>query len=224
MNSINYACSLNNQGVDLLVSGESLRAMKAFQSALSLLKKADDEADKTTFCTNTMNASCDDASLPFCESTSTVEGLQDLRCYVYDHSIKISGNANGDITDEAVSLYIAIVLFNSALMSHSEGMALGGEKSLMKASVLYGLVAQLLTRCTMLEDTSTSILTLLALNNKAQIHYSHCEYVQSVDCMGQISKIMSIVRGLHSVLNHKDIEGLMFNGMLLRTPTTAQAA
>jgi hypothetical protein len=94
-----------------------------FQSALSLIHKADREAE-ITFCTNTMNIACDDASLPFCESISTVEGLQGLRCYVYDHSIMISDCANGDTTDEAVSLYIAIVLFNSALTSHSEGTAL----------------------------------------------------------------------------------------------------
>jgi hypothetical protein len=223
INSINYACSLNNQGVDLLVSDESSSAMKVFQSALSLLKKAVHEAE-TASCTD-MNVSCNDASLlTFCDSKSTVSGLQGLHYYVYDHGIMISGNDNGDTTDESLSLYIAILLFNLALTSHSEGMALGRDKSLKKASVLYGLVAQLLATCTIPEDTSTSIVTLLALNNKAQIHYDQCDYVQSNDCMKQISKIMASVRGLHSVLNIKDIEGLMINGMLLSTPTTAQAA
>jgi hypothetical protein len=37
-------------------------------------------------------------------------------------------------------------------------------------------------------------------------------------------KIIGSVHGLHSALNHKDIEGLMLNGMLLSAPTTAQAA
>jgi hypothetical protein len=68
------------------------------------------------------------------------------------------------------------------------------------------------------------ILTLLALNNKTTIHYDQCDYVQSVDCMGQISKIMGIANRLNSVLNYKDVEGHMRNGMLLSTPTTAQAA
>jgi hypothetical protein len=197
--------------------------MNVFQSALSLLKKADDEADKTTSNTKLNEVSCNDASLPFRESTFTVSGLQSLHCYVYDHGIIISGNVSGD-TVKTMSLYIAIVLFNSALASHSIGTALGREQSLMKASVLYGVVAQLLATCTMPEDTSTSILTLLALNNKAQIHYDKCEYVHSADCMQHILKIMGSVHGLHSVLNHKDIEGLMLNGMLLSTPTTAQAA
>jgi hypothetical protein len=221
MDSIKYACSLNNQGVDLLVSGESSRAMETFQSALSLLK-AVHEAE-TTFC-NERSVSCDNASLSFCESTSVVTGLQGLHCYVYDHGLMIAENTNGDTTDEAVSLYIAIVLFNLALASHSEGTALGREQSLMKASTLYSLVAQLLTRCTILEDTSSAILILLALNNKAHIHYDQCDYVQSVDCMLQISKIMGSARGLHSALNHKNLEGLLLNVIIMITPTAAQAA
>jgi hypothetical protein len=223
MNSIKHACSLNNKGIDLLVSGESSRAMAVFQSALSLLKKASDEAETTTSCPE-MNISCNEASLiSFCESTSTISGLQGLHCYVYDHGIMISDNVNGD-TSETILLYIAIVLFNSALTSHSEGMVLGREKSLMKASVLYSLAVQLLRKCTMSEYPSTTILTLFALNNKAQIHYDQCEYVQSVDCMQNISKIMGSVPGLHSALNYEDHEGILLNVMLLVTPTAANAA
>jgi hypothetical protein len=223
MNPIKYACSLNNQGVDLLVSGESSTAMIVFQSALSLLKKASDEAETTSSTEGNISYCNADASLPFCESASTVSGLQGLHCYVYDHGIMISDNVKGD-TDETRSLYIAIVLFNLALVSHSEGTALGREESLMRASKLYSFVVQLLTRCSIPEDTSTNILTLLALNNKAQIHYTQCEYIQSVYCMKTISDIMGRIRGLHSTLNHEDFEGLMFNVMLLSTPTAAQAA
>jgi hypothetical protein len=223
MNSIKYACSLNNQGVDLLVSGEASRAMNVFQSALSLLKKADDEADHETTSSTEMNVSCDNASLPFYESTSTMTGLQGLYYYVYDHGIMISDNINGDTTEETVSLYMAIVLFNLALASHSDGMAFGREKSLMKASVLYSLVTQLLSTLAM-QDTSTAILILLALNNKAQIHYDQCDYVQSIDCMLQMSKIVGSVRGLHSALHHKDLEEILLNVMILSTPTAAQAA
>jgi hypothetical protein len=228
MNSINYACSLNNQGVDLLVSGEPSRAIEVFQSALSLLKKANQEAE-TTSCTSTseMNISCDDASsLPFYESSSTVSGLQEgLHCYVYDHGIMIADNVSDD-TDETISLSIAIVLFNSALASHSEGTSLGREKSLVRASMLYSLAAQFLTRrCTsMPEDASTIILTLLALNNQALINYNHCEYVESFDCISKISNIMDSVRGLNSVLNQKIVEELLLNVMILSTPTAAQAA
>jgi hypothetical protein len=222
MNSIKYACSLNNLGVGLLVSGESSRAIEVFQGALSLLKKADHEAETTSF--TEMTISCDDASsLPFYESTSTVSGLQGLHYYVYDHGIMLSDDANED-TDEAIYLSIAIVLFNLALASHAEGKSLGQEKSLIRASVLYSLAAQILTRCTMPKAASSTILTLLTLNNQALIYYDQCEFVQSVDCMNKISKITGSVRGLHAALNHKVVEGLLLNVMLLSTPTAAQAA
>jgi hypothetical protein len=223
MNSINYACSLNNQGVELLVSGESSRAMNAFHSALSLLK-AVQKTFETTSCTEINEVSRSDASLPFYESTLTVSGLQSLHCYVYDHGLVISGNGDGDTTEETISLYIATVLFNSALASHSEGTALGLEKSLIKASKLYGLAAQLLTQCAILEETFTTILIMLALNNKAQIHYDQCDFVQSVDCMQRISKIMCSVCGINAAFNHKNLEQILLNVILMTAPTGAPAA
>jgi hypothetical protein len=225
MNSIKCACSLNNQGVNLLVSGESARAMKVFHSAVNLLKMAVHDAE-TISCTTEMNiTACDEASLPFCESTSTVSGLQGLHCFVYDHGIMIPGNAVNGETEVMISLYVAIVLFNLALASHCEGITLGRAKLLKKASTLYSLVVQLLTRCAMPEDTSTTtILTLLALNNKAQIHYDQCDYIESVDCMKYISKIMGKLPGFNFALSHEDLEGLLLNVIFLITPSAAQAA
>jgi hypothetical protein len=224
MNSIKQACSLNNQGVDLLVAGESSRAMKAFQSAVGLLKAALHEAEKN-ICTG-MDQSDDEMSLPFCESTSTVSGVKGIHHgYVYEHGIMIPVNVNAAETEGTISLYIAIVLFNLALTSHCEGTALGRYALLKKASVLYSLVVQLLNgRGAMPEDASSTILTLLALNNKAQIHYDQCEFIQSVDCMKNVSHIVGSGSGLHFALNPDDIEGLLLNVMLLRTPSVAQAA
>jgi tetratricopeptide (TPR) repeat protein len=223
MNSIKYACSLNNQGVDLLLSGESARAIKAFQFALCLLKRASVNEAETISCTE-INASCDDGSMPFSESISAVSGLQGLLGYVYDHGIMITDSTLNGQTEATISLYIAIVLFNLALASHTQGTALGREKLLKKASLLYSLAVQLLTRCIMPEDKPTTILILLALNNKAQILYDQCDYTESIDCMKYISQIMGSGRGLTSTLRHEDIWGLIFNVMLLSTPAAAHAA
>jgi hypothetical protein len=220
MNSIKYACSLNNQGVDFLVSGQSTRAIKAFQSAVGLLEQAVNDAERTS-CTG-MNLLSQEATQPFCESFSTVPGLQDMHCYVYDHGIIITDTSKGE-SDEMLALFTAIVLFNLALTTHRQGI-LGSEKSLKKASLLYSLAEKLLTRCTIPEDASTTILTLLALNNKAQIHYDQCEYLHSVDCMKTILKIMGSVQDLYFTLSHEDLEGILLNVVLLNPPTAAQAA
>jgi hypothetical protein len=220
MNSIKYACSLNNQGVDFLVSGQSTRAIKAFQSAEGLLEKAVNDAERTSY--TKMNFVSQETTQPFCESVSTVPGLQDMHCYVYDHGVIITDTSNGE-SDEMLALYTAIVIFNWALTSHRQGI-LGSDKSSKKASLLYSLAEKLLARCTIMENTSTTILTLLALNNKAQIHYDQCEYVQSVDCMKAILKIMGSVKGLYSTIGHGDLEGILLNILLLNEPTAAQAA
>jgi hypothetical protein len=110
-----------------------------------------------------------------------------------------------------------------ALASHLEGR-LGSEKSLKKAALLYSMTVQLLARFAMPDGISASMLTLLALNNEAQIHYDQCEYIQSVDCMAAISKMMDGIHGIYSTLNPKDVEGLMLNVMLLNVPTAAHAA
>jgi hypothetical protein len=217
MNSIKYACSLNNQGVDLLVSGELSRAILAFERAVVLLKEAVHETEIG------VDQSCDVSSLPFCESISTVSGLNRLDCYVYDRGIVIPGNGIGE-TQVMISLYIAIVLFNLALASHCKATALGRAKSLKEASLLYSLAVQLLARCAMPEITSTTTLTLLALNNKAQIHYDQGEYVQHADCMKYVSKILGNGHVFPVTLKHKDVEGLLLNVMLLGAPAAAQAA
>jgi hypothetical protein len=221
MNSIKYACSLNNQGVDLLVSGDSSRAMRSLQIALNLLKEASDLLE-TTSCIG-MTQSNKEAPLPFCESPSTVPGLEGTEFYFYDHGIMITDITNGE-SEEMISLYIAIVIFNLALASHIEGR-LGHEKSLKKAALLYSMTVQLLTGSSIPDDMSATILTLFALNNKAQIHYDQCEYIESVDCMEAISKIMGSAHSLQSTLSPKDVEGLMLNAMLLlNVPSAAHAA
>jgi hypothetical protein len=220
MDSIKHACTLNNQGVDLLVSGDSVRAMRSFQTGLSLLKEAANEVNEVE--TETICMTSQEVKLPLCESTSSVPGLEGLHCYVYDHGIMITDTTNGD-SDEMLSLFCAILLFNLALASHLEGR-LGSEKSLKKASMLYTMTLELLTSAPMPDDMSATVLILLALNNKAQIHYEQCEYSDADDCLKEISSIMCSVQGLHSTLNHKDVEGLLLNVMLLNAPTAAQAA
>jgi hypothetical protein len=216
MNTIKQACTSNNQGVDLLVAGEVYQAMRSFQSALNLLKEA------TGTCCTEMSASSEESTLPLCQSTLTIPGLQGMHCYVYDHGIMITDVTIGD-SDEMLSLYSGIVLFNLALTSQSEGR-LGSNKCLKKATVLYGMALQLLTSSPMPDDISASILILLALNNKAQIHYDQCQYKESTECLTNISAIMGNVYALHSALYQKDFEGILLNVMLLSTPTAAHAA
>jgi hypothetical protein len=219
--SIKQACTSNNQGVDLLVAGEFFQAMRSFQSAINLLKEAASNEVEGTRCPG-MSASSEESTLPLCQSTLIIPGLRGMHCYVYDRGIMITDATDGD-SDEMLSRYSAIVLFNWALASHREGR-LGSEKYLKKATVLYGMALHILTSPSMPNDRSASILILLALNNKAQIHHDQCQYTESSACLTQISAIVGDFYALYSAPYQEDFEGILLNVMLLSAPTAAQAA
>jgi tetratricopeptide (TPR) repeat protein len=221
MNTIKQACTSNNQGVDLLVSGEFFQAMQSFQSALNLLKEAANEVERNR-CPG-MYASSEESTLALCQSTLTIPGLRGMHYYVYDRGIMITDATHGE-SDEMLSLYSAIVVFNFALTSHHREGRLGSEKLLKKATVLYDMALQILTSAPMPNDLSASILILLALNNKAQIHHDQCQYTESSACLTQISAIVGDVYDLHYALCRKDFEGILLNVMLLSAPTAAKAA
>jgi hypothetical protein len=221
MYSIKDVYSLNNQGVDLLVTGDPSGAMASLKMAMDILKEAINETNPTS-C-HGLNQANEVAALPICESSLTVPGLQGTPCYVYDHGIMIARATNEEPSDEMLSLYSAIVLFNMALTCHHEGR-LGREPSLKRASLFYNMTAQILSGNAVPDDVSATILTLLALNNKAQIHYDQCEYIQCADCLKEVPRIMGTVQAVHSALSQEDIKGLLLNVMLLNTPTAAQAA
>jgi hypothetical protein len=222
--SIKTACSLNNQGVDLLVSGDSSGAISKLKMALDILKEAltaVNEVKAISFdgLENHVNA---EAVLPISESPLTVPGLQDVPCYVYNHGIMITRTTDEE-SEEMISLYSAIVLFNMALTCHHEGR-LGRETSLKRASLFYSMTVQILNGNIMPGDISATLLTLLALNNKAQIHYDQCEYIQCYDCLKELPRIMGTVQAIHFALSQEDIKGLLLNVLLMNTPTAAQAA
>jgi hypothetical protein len=85
MNSIEYICSLNDQGVGLLVAGDSVSALESLQSAQKLLKEALFELE-TTSCSG-MTLSNEEETLPFFESPAAIPGLEDTEFYLYDHGI-----------------------------------------------------------------------------------------------------------------------------------------
>jgi hypothetical protein len=224
MYSIDRACSLNNQGVNLLVAGDSVGAMDSLKIALDILKEAFKDEINTTSCDGLNQASQEAGALPICESPLTVPGLQGMPCYVYDHGTMISRTTNEETSDEMLSLYSAVVLFNMALTCHHEGRLLGRDLALERASLFYDMTVEIVNGNIVPGNISAAILTLLALNNKAQIHYDHCEYIQCVDCLEEVLGIMGSVKAVYSTLIQKNIEGLLLNVVLMGAPTTAQAA
>jgi hypothetical protein len=162
--------------------------------AMDILKGAIDKTN-TTSCDG-LNQASQEAVMFICESPLTVvPGLQGMPCYVYGHGMMIVRTTSEETSEGMLSLYSATVLFNKALTSHHEGR-LGRDLSRKRASLFYNMTVQILNENVATGNISAAILTLLALNNKAQIHFDQCEYIQCVDFFR--------VEAVHSALSQKD--------------------
>jgi hypothetical protein len=127
-----------------------------------------------------------------------------------------------EVTDEAISQQSSALLFNWALCFHREGM-LGNGVSLKKAAYLYVTCLQTL-RLNMADtskQTLNSILTVLALNNQAQIHYELCEYSESCSCMAQVTSMLKRTSNLTLTLKRKMAEEMHINTILSLTAAPA---
>ena len=219
--SIKQASELNNRGIKLLVAGHSQDAMDTFQSALSGIKEIVSD-ESPTF--DDEDASMSDTPTQhrlISESPLILQALQTDQSFVYNKPLVIEEIEAVDDIDSTLALLSAAILFNLALCCHQIGRA-GQEKALKRASVLYRMSLQLLQNCD--ANECTTVICLLALNNRAQIHYELCDYSQSGHCLKQISKIMHDDMNLHESLNASDLEGLLLNVMLQDPPSAARAA
>jgi hypothetical protein len=220
--SIKRASELNNHGINLLFSDHPQEAMNAFQGALAGIKEiVSDEGPHLDSESSSMSMSPADSLIR--ESPKRLHALQNDQSFIYNRPLVIDNTVDvdcGDL-DATLALLSATILFNLALCCHNIGRS-GQEKALKRASVLYRMSLQLLQNCE--ASDCTTIICLLALNNRAQIHYELCDYSQSVHCLKQISKIMHDDVHLHESLNAADLEGLLLNVMLQEPPSAARAA
>lgn len=222
MNSVNQACYTNNRGVSLLIAGDTKGAMGAFQAALATVKEVvnlcDDhfESEKDSRATDSVVSLIQ-------ESNANLPGLKTGESYLYDRPLLLETPTAGDL-DTVLTLYSAVILFNLALSCHQLGHR-GKDSALKRAAVLYRMSMQLLYNCPNC-GTTPALLSLLALNNRAQIHYEYCDFQQSSHCLKEMTKVMLVpdAKCLYTALPETDVEGLLLNVMLLEPPTAAQAA
>jgi tetratricopeptide (TPR) repeat protein len=217
--SIKQASELNSRGIQFLVEGHSQDAMNAFQSALAGIKEIVSDDNANFDSEGSMSVSPTQRFIS--ESPLIIESLQTDQSFVYNRALVIEEIVSFDDLDSTLALLSAAILFNLALVCHQSGRS-GQEKALKRASVLYRMSLQLLQNCE--ANECTTVICLLALNNRAQIHYELCDYSQSGHCLKQISKIMHDDLRLHESLNAADLEGLLLNVMLQDPPSAARAA
>jgi len=233
MNSLQLSCRKNNEGVELLVNQKPQEAMLAFQDALASIKNAVNDEHVEAPSSESISSSEQIPIEPIksvlsIQASTTSAGLSAMACtYVYDKPIVLQETSMSNDQESMLTFYSAAVLFNLALACHQVGRN-GKESALKRAALLYRMSSQLLQNCQANGVTGLGatpvILSLLALNNRAQIHYEHCDYGVSSQCLREMSRVLTDAHFLYSALPEADVEGLLLNVMLLEAPSAAQAA
>ena len=222
MDILKLTCDMNQHGVHLLQGGQNQAALSTFQDALTSIKNVVNGEVPSCPCAETPSPSPlrSKAGFTVYESPSSLS-LSYGDCYVYRRPLLIYPTPTQD-TDAQLALHSAVILFNMALACHQIGRN-GKESSLRRAATLYKMSTQLLLCPSQQGGGSCAVLALLALNNRAQILYELCDFDHSRGCLREIAKLIQTTR-LQKSLPEKDLEGLLLNVMLLKTPSAAQAA
>jgi hypothetical protein len=157
---------LNNQGAELLISGRSSEALKAFQSALHLLASAvakdnGGEGNVIIHISTVCKLDNDVPEFALGQSCSVVPAdLHTEHFFVYNQAITITEPSIPNCNNETISQLSSAVLFNLALLFHREGM-IGSEVSLKKASSLYARCLEALSLNAAVQSKQTT--TVLAI-------------------------------------------------------------
>jgi hypothetical protein len=241
MDLVKICCAANNQGVSLLAAGKSQAALFSLHRALTTVKQVagshtdmDDEEEPD----GSVNEPASDtfAVVEVDETSCSLElSSGDGYCYgrpLLIHSATTSESAPCDTT--SLTIYSAVILFNMAIACHHVGRS-GKESAFKRAAGLYAMSIQILSGemdgAFGEARRLSSVVSLLALNNRAQILYHElCDYAQCRRCLKDMARLIQgnqasrVVPALQSSLAGRDVEGILLNLMLLKVPSGAQAA
>jgi hypothetical protein len=224
--------TLNDQGIRLLEIGKPSDAIEFFQLAIQMF-------DEGFIVSSSDTSLCQRDACP-CPITqiNTSKKLMNLceeSMYVFDRAImftseKVGSNCNNRLhgagaapNDDGFILCNMILLFNLALAHQQKGKISGRVTDFQNASTIYILMLHRIL-LTGKQDESLRFLTLLALNNRAQVHHEYLfDYEVSQSFLQTMSDILVSHGPVHG-LTSNDYKCLLQNALFARIPSVACAA
>lgn len=215
-----HAAQLNTAGASLCNNGNEKKALEYFRSSLQIISSL------ARGCDNPKN-------MPWVHEftgeafqakrlVSTSDADDEKLHFLYRHALAF---ANNTIIVDSVHLcfYLAVIEFNMALTLHLQSK-ITGERSLLNALHIYDYCLEHIhhsgccLRC--------HKVLLAALNNKAAILYELSAFQESRDVLEALMAAIDYCKndGTLSSICDEDLEGVLFNVMLLRRASLAPAA
>ena len=238
------AIQRNNEGISHLENHDAMSAMRAFQTGIEYLSASErDEHCYSHHHDVTALTGFDDQQLPLLGVKSTdklsyTEINVEASPYFYGRPIRIDQMWSEAKTSREITILYhqasCILLFNTALTYHLKCHTIGEGKFHQAAVKLYKVVLQLLgqmvgnTACDHSSTHWSRVLTVLVLNNCAEIHHEEeCEYIKAQYELAFMTSLLSDQHELFTtsnLLSEEDLNGIITNATMLKPPEVARAA
>lgn len=201
------ARSLNNEGVSLLVAGDTRKAISAFTNALSLVQLG---LQDTTTPETTRNQENRGSALTkvvdiphrgaeemrrnksgeeneedtFAIAMTTLYDLKDDSYFIFNEAISATESPCCSMGQDGIHLFSAYIILNIALAYHRHGILLSSRSHLVKAARLYDTIVRLFEQSASLRelvqlDRTVMIVLSAVLNNR--LHLKNVVSDSSVD-------------------------------------------
>jgi hypothetical protein len=147
--------------------------------------------------------------------------FQDNAFFVCTQAMLFAANED-EIAERGLPFYKATLLNNLALCNHQGGHCVN-QRSVYQALNLYD--ACLESSLDFIEgDVEYLKIAMAALNNKAHIFYEYSEFTSVADVLDTLLIITLFFPRKKLSFSDKEIQGILFNLHMLKTPTCARAA
>ena len=227
MQALHKAIALNNEATAMLLKSpdheevavgtltESLKQLKKILVSLpppppSQVSKAHQAALESYF-----HSSEDLPTLPVRSS------------FVYNkifHVVSLEAAASTNLGQDTIQAYIALVIFNLALIHHRRGILHSTKECIAKSERLYKVCIRLLDALPTSHGT-TLVLKLATLNNLSQIAVAMGNLQEAGHHLQTLSYLLSYDNEcVLDMFTSQEWEGLLENVMMLNPPTIAPAA
>lgn len=235
------AAQLNNDAIDLLMRSSDdatiHEGIALFTKALRSLKQLLLSDEETSTESKAPRPSMSRSLASIVDSPCLISQGREQHPssqYIYKRMFRLLPTADLSSQSNAIQIYIACVIFNSALLHQQQASNMEPGKvrtSLMeKSALLYHSCFQILPNIVSCKgstiDDVSFLLKVGALNNSAQILYECDEFEQACDRLEMVETILcsqGIVE-TQCFFTTQEFEGILANVLLLRPPTVAVAA
>lgn len=233
MSLLKDAIALNNEGVQLLSSGNFSVALASFQGAVAVMKEAAIEhAEIPSSVLRSFRAL---ASPPTShigqqqeheQRPDKIAGLRSDIVFVYARPLLIADTSSISSLEELQDFVLttsASLVFNFALVWHQQGVVTNSASCLRRAACLYKLTLKSIAfeEC---ECPRQKVLRCLALNNLAFLHFDQYDFKISQGYFELLTNVVMKSNCLETYLSGDEIEELMLNLLHMQTMSNACAA